>query len=212
MIVKSQNPSLVDSGPIVIKCPGCGQGGTFTKFQNLQDLHLPNSAKGFLFLGHRQCPNPSCQAHVFFVRAQNGDLLTYPSLRVDFDSNNIPQTIKNALEEAISCHANGCFMAAGIMVRRTLEELCSERGVSGGNLKQRLNSLQDKVILPPELFEAMDELRILGNDAAHIESKEYDQIGNNEIEVAIELTKEILKAIYQMNSLVNKLKSLKKQQ
>jgi hypothetical protein len=56
----------------------------------------------------------------------------------------------------------------------------------------------------------MDELRILGNDAAHIEAKEYENISNEELSVAIEFTKEILKGIYQYSSLLSKMRSLKK--
>ena len=64
--------------------------------------------------------------------------------------------------------------------------------------------------MPSALFDAFDELRLLGNDAAHIESKDYDSIGHEEVGIAIELTKEILKGVYQMSNLVEKLKKLKK--
>ena len=70
--------------------------------------------------------------------------------------------------------------------------------------------LKGKVILPQELFEALDELRLLGNDAAHIEAKTFEEIGEDELETAIEFTKEILKAIYQFKGLLTKLRSLKK--
>ena len=96
------------------------------------------------------------------------------------------------------------------MVRRTLEELCSDRNATGDNLKQRLTSLSGSVVLPQELLDATDDLRLLGNDAAHIEAETYDQVGEAEVNVAIELTKELLKAVYQYSSLVDKLKNLKK--
>jgi hypothetical protein len=38
------------------------------------------------------------------------------------------------MEEAVACHAAECFIAAAIMVRKTLEELCRERGATGANL------------------------------------------------------------------------------
>jgi len=37
----------------------------------------------------------------------------------------------------------------------------------------------------------------LGNDAAHVEAKAYDNTGKDEAELAIELAKELLKAVYQ---------------
>jgi hypothetical protein len=41
--------------------------------------------------------------------------------------------------------------------------------------------------------DGLDDLRLLGNDAAHIESKEFDAIGQEEVEIGIEFTKEVLK-------------------
>lgn len=65
-------------------------------------------------------------------------------------------------------------------------------------------------MIPEDLFSALDELRLLGNDAAHIEAKTYDEVGPEEIDVAVQLTKEILKAVYQLDSLVGRLRALKK--
>lgn len=96
------------------------------------------------------------------------------------------------------------------MVRKTLEELCLERGATGPNLKERIKSLQTRVILPPELLEGLDDLRLLGNDAAHVESQEYNQIGKEEVEVGIEFAKEVLKAVYQYSALLQRLRALKK--
>jgi hypothetical protein len=96
------------------------------------------------------------------------------------------------------------------MVRKSLELMCQERDARGPNLKERLNALRAKVVIPEELFAAMDDLRLLGNDAAHVESKDYENIGKEEVEIGITLAKEILKAAYQYKGLVAKLQSLKK--
>jgi hypothetical protein len=55
----------------------------------------------------------------------------------------------------------------------------------------------------------MNELRLLGNDAAHIEAQTFSEIGKEEIEVSLEFAKEILKAVYQYENLLQKLKKLK---
>ena len=55
----------------------------------------------------------------------------------------------------------------------------------------------------------MSELKALGNDATHIEAKAYDNIGREEAEDSIELAKEILKSIYQPQSLVKRLQARK---
>ena len=56
----------------------------------------------------------------------------------------------------------------------------------------------------------MDDLRLLGNDGAHIESPEYNRVGSDEVEVRIEFAKEVLKAVYQYPALLGKLRALKK--
>src|SRR5260370_38513246 len=76
--------------------------------------------------------------------------------------------------------------------------------------RQRLTTLSQNVVVPKELLDAADELRLLGNDAAHVKAKNYDAIGKDEASLAIELAKELLKAFYQYTSLVDRLKALKK--
>ena len=62
-------------------------------------------------------------------------------------------------------------------------------------------------MLPEPLFEAMNELKALGNDAAHVEAKVYDNIGADEAQDSIELAKEIVKALYQLKGLIARLQA-----
>lgn len=150
-----------------------------------------------LRLGQRRCPNPACYAHVFVVWDDRLQVrVSYPSERIDFDPGNIPNQIVASFEEPLTCHANQAFVAAAIMVRRTLEEICADKNVTGKTLKDRIQALSGAVILPPALIAGLDSLRLLGNDAAHIEAKEYNQVGKTEVELAIDVTKEVLKAVY----------------
>ncbi|MFI5089181.1 MAG: DUF4145 domain-containing protein [Terriglobales bacterium] len=142
---------------------------------------------------------------------QGGKLLvSYPPERLDFDSTDVPDSVRAAFEEAIACHSQQCFVASAMMVRKTLEELCRDKGAQGDNLKQRIQALGDAVVLPRELLQGADDLRLLGNDAAHIESRQYEKVGTEEVELAIEFAKELLKAVYQYSSLLDKLRALKK--
>lgn len=161
-------------------------------------------------LGVRRCPDPACHAAIFFVWKQGALADSYPAETIDFDATNVPVPIQSALEEAIKSHAQRCFVASAIMVRKTLEELCKDRQATGANLKERIRALGTKVVLPAELLAGLDDLRLLGNDAAHIESQEYEKVGKEEVEVGIEFTKEVLKAVYQYSALLNRLRALKK--
>jgi hypothetical protein len=135
--------------------------------------------------------------------------VSYPAIRIDFDSTAIPGKILRTFEEALTCHASGCFTAAAIMVRKTIEELCEEQGAKEGTLKSRLVKLREKVILPVDLMNAVDNIRLLGNDAAHIELQNFSDVGQREVELVIKLTKEILKAIYQYGELRQEIEALK---
>jgi Domain of unknown function (DUF4145) len=192
-----------------LRCPKCRQVGVFEHFENVSDLM--SQEKEPKWFCSRRCPNDNCLTHVFFVLDQRLNVIrSYPAERIDFDATNVPTRISATLEEAISCSSEGAFVAAAIMIRRTLEELCEDKSAKGSNLKERIAALRSNVVLPAELFVAMDELRLLGNDAAHIEAKVYDSIGKEEVDLGLLLTKEILKAVYQLDELVKRLQALKK--
>jgi hypothetical protein len=191
-----------------LRCPACKQNGTFQPVGT--DIQFSDKS-GTVEVGGRMCPNPLCQAHLFVVLQGRKLRVSYPPERIDFDSTNVPGPIIASLEEAITCHANQCFIAAAIMVRKTLELLCAAQNASGANLKERIKALGSQVVLPPDLLGGLDDLRLLGNDAAHIESQAYTKVSQDEIEVAIEFTKEVLKAIYQYAALLARLRGLKKQ-
>jgi hypothetical protein len=201
---QAQGPSTV----VKLRCPACRQMGTFEQLAaNVNDAALLND--GFI-IGVRRCPDPSCFALVFFISKGGQIVDSYPAQTIDFDATNVPVPVRSAFEEAIKCHAQRCFVASAIMVRKSLEELCKDRSAAGGNLKERIKALGTKVVLPVELLEGLDDLRLLGNDAAHIESREYESVGQEEVEVGIEFTKEVLKAVYQYSALLAKLRALKK--
>jgi len=193
---------------ITLRCPVCRQLGTFEAISD-QIIHVPTKPPAHL--GHRRCPNHTCHAHVFVAwDNDNRAMVAYPPERIDFDASAIPENVVKAFEEAITCHANGAFTAAAIMVRRTLEDLCAEEKAEGENLKKRIAALASKVVLPSGLLDGLDNLRLLGNDAAHVEAKDYAEVGKEEVELAIEVTKEVLKAVYQLKDLVTRLEGLKK--
>ena len=110
-------------------------------------------------------------------------------------------------KEAIECHASRCYVAAAIMVRKTLEALCEDRGAKAPTLQERLRKLRDRITPLGELLTGLDHLKMLGNDAAHVEAKVYAEIGEKEVEVAIKFAKAVLKAVYQYQSLSEELRS-----
>jgi hypothetical protein len=190
-----------------IRCPHCGYLGIF-EILPIHDIWIPDEGK---LLGQRRCPNLECRGHVFFIRSQASErLITYPPEKIDFKKDGIPSNIVSIFEEAITCQANGCYIASAMLIRKTLEELCKARGANGSNLFNRIEALKNSIVIPKELMDALHELRLLGNDATHVEAEVYDKIGEEETSIAITLTKELLKALYQYTDLLGQLTQLKK--
>jgi hypothetical protein len=206
MKITAKEPlSYVDGGPIQTICPYCGHKGTFEAIS--RDRFIQNQ----YICGQRLCPDKDCQGHLFVVLDRSGNLLFhYPFRNVSLNKEKIPASIIKTFDEAVTCHAQNCFVASAIMIRRTLEEICEERGAVGKDLKTRIHDLQTKTLLPQELFDAMDELSLLGDDAAYIEANTFAQISSQELDVAIEFTIQFLKALYQYSSLLSKMRELKK--
>ena len=86
----------------------------------------------------------------------------------------------------------------------------SRTGCNGREPERAAAKSGNKGILPPELLDGLDDLRLLGNDAAHIESQEFNTIGQEEVEIGIQFTKEVLKAVFQYSDLLAKLRGLKR--
>ncbi len=206
MKITAKEPlSYIDGGPIQAICPYCGHKGTFEAIS--RDRFIQNQ----YICGQRLCPDPDCRGHLFVVLDRSGDLLFhYPFRNVSLNKEKIPASIIKTFDEAVTCHAQKCFVASAIMIRRTLEEICEERGAVGKDLNARIHDLKTKTLLPQELFDAMDELSLLGKDAARTEAKTFAQISSQELDVAIEFTIEFLKALYQYSSLLSKMRELKK--
>ncbi len=207
-----------DEDSLQIRCPHCQSVGTFqsplnhylsfTKNISASSRSRFGSVNSFVLT----CPNPKCRGVVFAVQSFIGDkdsIVCHPPELLDFDSTSLPLALVDTLKEAVVCHSQGAFRASAMMVRRLLEELCQDCGVEGKSLHVRLKALRAQISLPDDLFDAMDELKALGNDAAHIEAKAFAKIDAEESELSIELAQEILKARYQHKNLVDRLRARK---
>jgi hypothetical protein len=206
--------------PIVVnlRCPVCGRHGTFDTYNSDRgDLMLHAQADGSataVITGERRCPAPDCRAHLFFVAdntPRKNLLATYPAERLEFNPAGVPHAVSQALVEAITCHADDCYVAAAIMVRKAIEELCNHQGATGVTLHDRVEALGQKVVLPAPFLAALHDLRLLGNDAAHIEARTFNDVGEAEVRAGIAVARRLLEATYQYDAVMGELAALKRQ-
>jgi hypothetical protein len=207
---------VVGADRIAMRCPACLREGILDERGSDRQLRIFGRlwAQNKIYSGERICPNPECRALIYVIyNGESGEILaSFPPERIDFDASELPSKVQATFEEAIECHAHACFRAAAVMVRRTLEVVCEDQGATGENLYQRIEDLGKRLVLPKGFLGGIHNLRILGNDAAHVEARDYEDIGKHEVEIALEITKVIIHATYQMNSIVNSLENLKRSQ
>lgn len=209
---------------VAMRCPYCAHHGTFgslpsgdTTVSWSDASHATATAPGgaeaarWVHYGPRQCPREQCRGIVFCVVRETGELLqVFPRETVDWDATSLPEPIVATFEEAIVAEANRCYRASALMTRRALELVCDDQGADGATLVQRLRALGSKAVLPEPLLEALDQLRLLGNDAAHVNARTYGRVGAEEARLAIDVTKELLKAVYQYGDLLRRLQELQR--
>jgi hypothetical protein len=203
---------------VALRCPYCKHQGQFVPLPSGDawvewPVPMPAGPERTLaiFYAGRVCPRLECRGVVFCVFAENGVVLhSYPAETVDWDATNLPEPVLATFEEAIIAEANQCYRASALMSRRTLELVCEDQGARGATLLDRLKALGGKAVLPEVLLQALDQLRLLGNDAAHVHARTYATVGPDEARIAIDVTKELLKAVYQLGDLVRRLQELQR--
>lgn len=79
----------------------------------------------------------------------------------------VPLTAARAYDQAARSFQAGLYEPCAIMCRKCLEALCVELQASGRTLKAKLDDLQKKGVIDTRLLEWADQLRVVGNDAAH---------------------------------------------
>jgi hypothetical protein len=65
------------------------------------------------------------------------------------------------------------------------------------------------VVLPQPFLEGLHDLRLLGNDAGHVEARVYEDVGDEEVSAGIEIAKELIRAVYQYDAIMGQLKRLR---
>lgn len=82
----------------------------------------------------------------------------------------VPERVRQCYAEAKRIQHNSPN-AFTLMLRRALEAICEDQGITSGSLKSKLDKLASDGTIPPVLAAMSWALRILGNESAH-EQKE----------------------------------------
>jgi hypothetical protein len=105
----------------------------------------------------------------------------------------IPESLRLEHTESRTCFKNGAYTAAVVMVRRTIEAVCSENGINARTLLKSLELMKEKHLIDDRLAEWAQELRVLGNEGAHFTGKRVSRADAHD---ALALAEAILDYLY----------------
>lgn len=112
-----------------------------------------------------------------------------PPLR---DVCHLPWDLQKIYEEARSALMQGLPVLTGIGIRAIVETVCNERGATGANLFQKINSLVTLNLITQHEATVLHDLRFMGNEAAHkVKAHKSD-----ELNLAFDVVEHLLNTVY----------------
>lgn len=210
---------MTDKKEQVIVCPNCGNKTpqvircTAISKDEAEFPDMPEEPPMEVEVYHLFVQCKACQEVSIYWDWENnpelGDLrtttLVYPTVK---KLSGIPRAIEDSYQEAKKVQKISPI-AFSVLIRKALEYLCKDQNAIGSNLKEQLDNLARRNIIPTTLAKMADVLRYLGNISAHsIEVK----ISKEEAEILDDFFTAVVEYVYiapeKLNKLIKKLKIL----
>jgi hypothetical protein len=144
---------------------------------------------------------PSCGEH-FVVNTDEEDIgvsqvieLQPPGCKVKV-SDHIPQNIRDDFIEAKICLRIGAIKAAATMSRRALQSSVVESGAPKDRLIKQLKWMSEHEIITKPIYNLAEQIRIIGNDAAHPSQDGIDEVKKEEVETIVSFLEKYLDHVY----------------
>jgi hypothetical protein len=113
----------------------------------------------------------------------------------------LPDGVLKIYEETLSSLNSKLNVMVGFGIRAIVEAICIDKTVSGGNLKIKINNLQQEGYVTTDGADILHSLRFMGNNAVH-EMKEHDI---KELNAAFDVIEHMLNGVYVLPELAKKL-------
>jgi hypothetical protein len=115
----------------------------------------------------------------------------YPATEAQYGPDGVPALIAAEFCEALECHWNGHNLGAALVGRRVLQ--AAARDILGGkrkDLQTEINDIPDDR-LNKALKDQAHHVRLIGNDAAHVDPVEPDDVRD-----LLDFVEEVLDVLY----------------
>lgn len=151
-----------------IECPFCEEKGNFSTEHHVEKKK-PNSSKKLNF-DTLKCGN--CSSYVMVLWSSGSGLhgyrvLPWPLGKINDYPEHWPEAVGRYWIQAKRNIKNESWDAAALMARSSLQVALREQNASGNNLKQEIDDLAQKGVLPKIMQDWAHNVRELGNDSAH---------------------------------------------
>lgn len=155
-----------------ITCPFCSEKGKF-ELEYHAEKKKPNGHKKLNFDTYK-CANCAGYVQALWSANEYGGSRGIHDYRVQpwpigkaKPSDNWPAEVSRFWTQAHDSERNGNLDAATVMARSALQVALRERGAIGNSLKEEIEDLANKGVLPKIIREWADEVRLIANESAH---------------------------------------------
>lgn len=108
-------------------------------------------------------------------------------------SDTVPESLRQEHSEARACFNAKAYTATVVMVRRTLEGVCADHGITTKPLYTALDEMKSTGLIEGRLLEWAQGLRVLGNDAAHFTGR---PVSSQDAKDALSLAEALMDYMY----------------
>jgi hypothetical protein len=119
---------------------------------------------------------------------------------------NLPPLFMKIYQEIITVYNNDGFILCAAGIRALLEGICKEKGITKGDLLEKIQNMQKQGIISKHHEDILDNLRLMGNEVLH----ELQVPAREEIKAALNIIEHIIEDLYEITEKVKILKEGKK--
>lgn len=151
-----------------ITCPFCSEKGNF-ELEHHSEKKKPNGHKILNFDTYK-CGNCASFVQVFWTASRDMHdfrVIPWPLRRLEKYPDHWPEAVGRYWLQAKRSLRDENWDAAALMARSSLQVALREQEAEGRNLKQEIDDLAQKGILPTIMQDWAHNVRELGNESAH---------------------------------------------
>ena len=188
-----------------IECAFCNERGNWERVFHAEKVK-PNGCEKLNFDVYK-CGNCAGYVHVLWSASDrmagfSGGIhayhvLPWPLSGKPTGSKHWPEQVKRFWIQARQSQVGEIWDAASVMARSAMQVAFRDQGAEGRTLKDEVDDLAKKGLLPTVMKEWATELRLLGNEAAHPEIDQVDA-SPNDVRDVLEFLDQLLNYLYDL--------------